>query len=101
MDPPRGVRHPGTWDPSRVETVVERRGAHVLERCRPEGSGVVQVTAYVRAGRVLSAGVATDEEVGDEVLDCVAGRVRSWSMPSSRRTAKVTFELASPAQGAS
>lgn len=94
MDPPQGVRHPSTWDPSRVAGVVERRAGEVLAQCRPEGHANIQVTAYVRDGRVISAGAATDDESGRESLDCIVARVRTWQMPPARRMAKVTFALA-------
>ncbi len=90
MDP--ADRHPTTWDPARVASVVGRHGAGVLDACRPEGSGRIQVTAYTQGGRVLSAGASTDHESGRDALDCVVTRVRGWEMPSSRQTAKVTFE---------
>ncbi|MCB9597381.1 MAG: AgmX/PglI C-terminal domain-containing protein [Sandaracinaceae bacterium] len=93
MDPPSDVRHPQTWDPSRVANVVERRGSDVLAACRPEGTGHVRVTAYTRGGRVIMAGASTDDESGRDALDCVVTRVRSWPMPPTPRTAKVTFEL--------
>ncbi len=96
MDPPTDVRHPATWDPNRVARVVERRAPDVLARClEPEAqpNARVQVTAYVRGGRVVSAGAASGEEVASEALDCVVDQVRSWPMPPAPRMAKVTFEL--------
>ncbi len=93
MDPAEDVRHPVTWDAARVASLVERRGGDVLGQCRPEGSGRIQVTAYTRGGRVISAGASTDDESGRDALDCVVSRVRDWPMPSTPRTAKVTFLL--------
>ncbi len=94
LDPPDDVRHPETWDPSRVGPVVRRRGRAVLERCAHDHPGPFQVTTYVsRSGRVLAAGAIALEPLPDEPLDCVAGQVRLWRMPRGRRQAKVTFEL--------
>jgi len=93
MDPPTDVRHPRTWDASRVARLIERNGADVLSQCRPEGAARIQVTAYTRRGRVIAAGAATDDESGRDALDCVVERVRTWTMPATARTAKVTFDL--------
>jgi len=93
MDPPHDVRHPRTWDASRVASVVERHGADVLAQCRPNGGAHIQVTAYTRRGRVIAAGAATDDESGRGSLDCVVERIRGWTMPATQRTAKVTFDL--------
>lgn len=93
MDPPTDVRHPTTWDASRVANVLERNRETVLEACRPEGEGGIQVTAYTRSGRVIVAGASAHDESSSAALECVVERVRSWSMPPTRRTAKVTFQL--------
>ena len=96
LDPPDHIRHPVTWDPSRVRGVVRRRGARVLRICRPPHSDAqYQVTTYVsRRGRVLSAGAAAREPGADTELDCVVRAVRRWRMPAAgRRQAKVTFEI--------
>ena len=96
LDPPEHVRHPDTWDPSRVARVVRSQGPRVLERCVPEDIATFQVTTYVsRSGRVLAAGaIALEPTVDAEPLDCVARLVRRWRMPrAERHQAKVTFEL--------
>jgi TonB family protein len=98
MEPPDGVSEPLTWDPSRVEGVVRRNGARVLEECVAPGGvrPAFQVTTYVsRSGRVIAAGAVAmaRDGGGEESLDCVAGAVRRWRMPRSTRAAKVTFEL--------
>lgn len=97
MDPPENVRHPATWDPSRIANVLERRAPEVIAQCE-EGALNVQVTAYVRRGRVVQVGAASREEDGAEALDCVVEQVRSWEMPPAPRMAKVTFGLTAPAQ---
>lgn len=94
MDPPDDVRHPATWDPGRVARLVERRAPEVLARCRPpESSSRIQITAYVRRGRVISAGAAVEDESAAPALDCVVEQVRAWPMPPAARLAKVTFDL--------
>jgi len=97
LDPPDDVLHPVTWDPTRVESVLDRRGALTLEGCRePDSRDGYQVTTYVsRGGRVLSAGaIARKEGEADEELDCIVRKVRRWRMPAAREhQAKVTFEL--------
>lgn len=91
VEPSRASAEPVLWDPSRVDRVVRRRGPRTRTACDIQGS--VEVTAYVRRGRVVSAG-ATSIELDDDALDCVADHVSRWrGMPSSRRTSKVTFAL--------
>ncbi|MGE0788559.1 MAG: AgmX/PglI C-terminal domain-containing protein [Sandaracinaceae bacterium] len=102
MDPPEDVRHAATWDPGRVAHLVERRAAEVLSQCAvaPEPGAAepaIQVTAYVRGGRVIAAGAASREETTSQALDCVVDQVRRWPMPAAPRLAKVTFDLAPPA----
>ncbi|MBX3274361.1 MAG: AgmX/PglI C-terminal domain-containing protein [Sandaracinaceae bacterium] len=92
MDPPDGVRHPETWDPSRVAGVLARRASELRAQCG-EGTRHVRVTAYTNGGRVVSVGAASGDEAGHEALECVSARVRAWAMPPSRRLAKVTFDL--------
>ncbi len=94
VEPPSAVRQAATWAPERVAHVVRRRGSHTLERCN--ATSAVQVTAYVsRRGRVINVGAASSEGHADEVLDCVARRVRAWRMPTARHVTKVTFDLRS------
>lgn len=88
-------RHPVTWDEGRVASIVERRGAEAVAQCLPDGQhGDFQVTAYVRgSGRVLAAGVAVTDESLVDAIDCVHHAVGRWRMPTTRRTAKVTFTI--------
>lgn len=88
-------RHPETWDEGRVARIVERRGADAVAQCLPAGQhGAFQVTAYVRgSGRVLAAGVAVTDEALVDAIDCVHHEVGRWRMPTTRRTAKVTFVI--------
>ena len=92
VDPPPSVREPLIVDPERVAGLVRRRARTVVQACNaPSG---VSVTAYVsRSGRVLSAGAAAQSAMADEVLDCVAQRVKRWRMPANARVSKVTFNL--------
>ena len=92
MDPPDGVRHPQTWDPSRVAGVLARRAPELRAQCG-EAARHVRVTAYTNGGRVVSVGAASGDEAGHEALECVSARVRAWAMPPSRGLAKVTFDL--------
>ncbi|MBX3274883.1 MAG: AgmX/PglI C-terminal domain-containing protein [Sandaracinaceae bacterium] len=92
VEPASDARAPLTWDPDRVAHVVRRRGTQALAECNAASS--VQVTAYVsRRGRVINVGAASSEGQADEVLDCVARRVRAWRMPAPRGVTKVTFDL--------
>jgi len=96
LDPPEHVRHPETWDPSRVTRVVRRLGPRLLRRCgADEDEAGFQVTTYVsRSGRVLAAGVVALDEAEEDPLDCLARQVRRWRMPRPQRhQAKVTFEI--------
>lgn len=98
MDPPENVRHPATWDPSRIANVLERNAPRVIAQCE-ERALAVQVTAYVRRGRVVQVGAASREEAGADTLDCVVEQVRGWDMPPAPRMTKVTFDLTPPTQG--
>ncbi|MCA9610891.1 MAG: AgmX/PglI C-terminal domain-containing protein [Myxococcales bacterium] len=92
VEPPSAVRQAAVWAPERVARLVRRRGTDALARCHATSD--VQVTAYVsRRGRVINVGAASSEHHDDEVLDCVARRVRAWRMPSARHVTKVTFDL--------
>ena len=99
LDPPDDVRHPITWDPSRVAAVVRRRGREALAECRQDGRAAgtsrFQVTTYVsRQGRVLAAGAVADADESEDSLDCIVREVRRWQMPRHRQhLAKVTFDL--------
>lgn len=90
VEPSRPEAEPVLWDAGRVDRVVRRRSPHARAACDTEVP--VQVTAYVRHGRVVSAGAAST--IADEAsLDCIANHVRRWRMPSVGRMAKVTFDL--------
>jgi hypothetical protein len=85
---------PISWEEKRVRRALSY--AHgALARCRRGVPGHFVATAYVRPdGRVLSAGVATPHERGEEAADCLVDTIRKLRFGSpGRRAAKVSFEL--------
>ena len=85
---------PISWEEKRVRRALSY--AHgALARCRKGVPGHFVATAYVRPdGRVLSAGVATPHEKGEEAADCMVDAIRKLRFGSpGRRLAKVSFEL--------
>lgn len=87
---------PEHWEPERVRGIVRKRASRLRQTCEMQADGsTYRVTAYVnRSGRVVSAGViSNDYEEQDELLDCIAKRVRGWRMPRPKRLAKVSFNL--------
>ena len=72
---------------------VTRVARRVHAACgEPEG---VQVTAWVAAGRVVSAGAAVRDQEHAAALDCVTSAFRGARLPSAgRRLTRVSFALA-------
>lgn len=89
IDAPEDVRPPTFWDPSRVAEAVERQAS------RLQCPGHFAVTVYIEpGGEVVAAGASSREQVSAEQLDCVAGAVAGWTMPTpGSYPAKVTFDL--------
>jgi hypothetical protein len=96
LGPGRAGKDPEQWDLGRIERVVEKRGPELMESCSIPTSNALVVTAYVnRRGRVITAGVSARQGGAPELFDCVAQELRSWKMPSPRKSplAKVSFPL--------
>ena len=96
MDLPEDVRPPVEWSPSRIAPAVAERGSELLSSCRPSGSrAAYRVTMYIaRPGRVLAAGVTSDDATLEETYDCVVEQVSSWEVPTpGSYPARVSFEV--------
>ena len=95
LEPAAADREPESWEPSKLERLLEKREPTLRETCGI--AAPVTVTAYVNgSGRVIAAGVAGADEVTHEQFDCIADDLRSWPMPrAKKRWAKVSFALGS------
>jgi hypothetical protein len=85
---------PISWEEKKVRRALSHAHGEIA-RCRKGIPGSFVATAYVRPdGRVLSAGVATPSERGEEAADCVVDAIRKlrFGSPGSR-AAKVSFSL--------
>jgi hypothetical protein len=97
LGPARAGKDPEQWEEQRVGRAVAKHGPDLVESCALPGAGSFVVTAYVNSrGRVVTAGVAHAEGGAPELLDCIADALRSWQMPTPKksRLAKVSFALA-------
>jgi hypothetical protein len=76
-----------------IADVARARAA--ASTCRHGVSGSFFATVHVRPdGRVSAAGVAPPSERGEDVADCVVDAIRKLRFrPSTRRAAKVSFEI--------
>ena len=100
FDPAGDVRPPETWTRNDVSTVLETQN-EALSACFDGGSrGAYVATLYVEddgtgeAGRVLSAGVASNKRPDASVLDCITRVLTTADYPTPGSwVAKATFEL--------
>jgi hypothetical protein len=91
-------REPEQWNAGRVQHLVAKHGADVLQECSLPNGEAYTITAYINAsGKVISAGVAGRAMSEAERFDCIAEQLSRWSMPkpTKKRIAKVTFPLRS------
>jgi hypothetical protein len=96
LGPARAGKDPEQWEHGRIEHVLDKRESDLLESCAVPSDRAFLVTAYVnRRGRIVTAGVSARDGGAPEVFDCIANELRSWRMPSPRKSslAKVSFPL--------
>jgi hypothetical protein len=84
---------PHTVDVKRMRTVVklaQKRAA----TCRNGVRGAFLATVYLEPnGRVRTAGVATPNEKGDAVADCITSEIQKLKFTPTGKLAKVSFEM--------
>jgi hypothetical protein len=84
------------WEPSRVQTQVNRRRAQ-LSQCLASASGAsAEVTLYVgQGGRVVTAGAAVSTHDAAAAIECLVTEVSAWrGLPDpGSYPAKTTFRV--------
>jgi hypothetical protein len=96
LGPSRPGKDPELWEHGRIERVLAKKAPELRETCAVPTDGSFLITMYVnRRGRVVTAGVSGPGGGEPELLDCLAAGLRSWRMPTPRKSAlaKVSFPL--------
>jgi hypothetical protein len=84
---------PHALDGKRVRAVVKVAQKRI-ESCRKGVRGAFLATVYLEPnGRVRTAGVATPNEKGDLVADCITTEIQKLKFVATGKVAKVSFEM--------
>ncbi|HEX9620430.1 MAG TPA: AgmX/PglI C-terminal domain-containing protein [Polyangiaceae bacterium] len=94
FDPPSDVRPPTPWSDEMLDDALGELKEE-LGDCGNGSLGSVTATMYVDTdGSVLAAGIAADDEAGEDAADCLAATLKGATFPSPGSwPAKVSFRL--------
>lgn len=92
--PDREERPPEDWQADQILPSVNKVKAK-LQACRAGHSGIFHATLHVdNSGKVTSAGVASPDDKGEELIDCMVEVLKKLKAPSPGSwPARVSFDI--------